>query len=773
MTLMGLKRYGLVLGLVLIIALVAIMVPVSASPPPPVTVNNAVQLEATVAAATTPETIILNPGVYDVNLMTTSESITIEANTSALPVAGNPTNTFINSTGGSGIFEYTGSSGTFTIDNLTLGNGREYLGGAIYAPNGGTPVVISSVIANCSATSGGGGGAIDAQGSVIVTSSTITGCSAPSGGAIAGDGAVTVTSSTITGCSAGQGGAILGNGAVTVTSSTITGCSAGQGGAIFSMGSVTIDYSRIYGNTAPDGADIFFGSIRFLTAPDDWWGTNSPAFTTLIEGPVSNPTTWLVLGGVAAPSSITVVQTSPVQANISCLWTGSTTTCPASGSAPDGTPVGFTITTGSGSLSIHQGNLSAGSNATVFYPAATGPETVSATVDDQTIPVNILVTAAPLVSIGAITVTPQIGNTLAGGALNPAGATVAWQWNESTTGAAGTFVPIAGATGSTYTLQNSDLGKFLEVNATGTGGYTGFANSTPVGPVTAIPITGIEPISGTPDVGQTLTNGTVIPPAATVTYQWNESVSINGPYVPISGATSETYVPETGDIGKFLEVNATGTGGYTGFANSTAVGPVTAIPITGIEPISGTPDVGQTLTNGTVIPPAATVTYQWNESVSINGPYVPISGATSETYVPETGDIGYYIEVNVTGTGSYSGFANSTAVGPVTAVPTPTPSPTTAQSSHGGSSTDYWMNSGNTGTTGYTGPAPTRAESDPAPQPVVVQQAANDPVTAAASPAFTELPLPNNTPKSGLDAVSVLGAIGLCGIIVLFRKNGN
>ena len=658
MTLMGLKRYGLVLGLVLIIALVAIMVPVSASPPPPVTVNNAVQLEATVAAATTPETIILNPGVYDVNLMTTSESITIEANTSALPVAGNPTNTFINSTGGSGIFEYTGSSGTFTIDNLTLGNGREYLGGAIYAPNGGTPVVISSVIANCSATSGGGGGAIDAQGSVIVTSSTITGCSAPSGGAIAGDGAVTVTSSTI------------------------TGCSAGQGGAIFSMGSVTIDYSRIYGNTAPDGADIFFGSIRFLTAPDDWWGTNSPAFTTLIEGPVSNPTTWLVLGGVAAPSSITVVQTSPVQANISCLWTGSTTTCPASGSAPDGTPVGFTITTGSGSLSIHQGNLSAGSNATVFYPAATGPETVSATVDDQTIPVNILVTAAPLVSIGAITVTPQIGNTLAGGALNPAGATVAWQWNESTTGAAGTFVPIAGATGSTYTLQNSDLGKFLEVNATGTGGYTGFANSTPVGPVTAIPITGIEPISGTPDVGQTLTNGTVIPPAATVTYQWNESVSINGPYVPISGATSETYVPETGDIG-------------------------------------------------------------------------------------------YYIEVNVTGTGSYSGFANSTAVGPVTAVPTPTPSPTTAQSSHGGSSTDYWMNSGNTGTTGYTGPAPTRAESDPAPQPVVVQQAANDPVTAAASPAFTELPLPNNTPKSGLDAVSVLGAIGLCGIIVLFRKNGN
>ncbi len=51
---------------------------------------------------------------------------------------------------------------------------------------------------------------------------------------------------------------------------------------------------------------------------------------------------------------------------------------------------------------------------------------------------------------------------------------------------------------------------------------------------------------------------------------------------------------------------------------------------------------------------------------------------------------------------------------------------------------------------------------------------ASDPVTAAAtpSPAYTQ-PLPTNTPKSGIDAIPVIGALGLCGVIVLFRKNGN
>ena len=88
-------------------------------------------------------------------------------------------------------------------------------------------------------------------------------------------------------------------------------------------------------------------------------------------------------------------------------------------------------------------------------------------------------------------------------------------------------------------------------------------------------------------------------------------------------------------------------------------------PITGIGAITGTPQVGQVLTNGTVTPASANVTYQWNESVSINRPFAPIAAQHQKHTHPLPEDIGYYLEVNVTGTGSYTGFATSPPAGPV------------------------------------------------------------------------------------------------------------
>jgi DNA-binding beta-propeller fold protein YncE len=188
-------------------------------------------------------------------------------------------------------------------------------------------------------------------------------------------------------------------------------------------------------------------------------------------------------------------------------------------------------------------------------------------------------------------------------------------------------------------------------------------------------ITAVGQITGTPVVGSTLTAGVVTPAGATVSYQWVGSDAENGPYTNIAGAFGNTYVPVTGDLGRYIQVYATGTGMYSVSLNSTAAGPVTT-PLTGIGPITGTPEVGSTLTAGTVTPTGATVTYQWNESASVTGPWTPVAGATGTTYVPVAGDIGRYLMVNATGTGLYTGFADSTAAGPVTAV-TPTTSPTT------------------------------------------------------------------------------------------------
>jgi len=203
-------------------------------------------------------------------------------------------------------------------------------------------------------------------------------------------------------------------------------------------------------------------------------------------------------------------------------------------------------------------------------------------------------------------------------------------------------------------------------------------------PLLTTPITAIGAITGTPQVGSTLTAGSLTPQAATVSYQWKESATAGGIYTAISGATSNTYTPVAGDTAQYIEVVATGTGGYTGTVTSAAVGSVKG-PITAIGAITGTPQVGSTLTAGALTPSGAIASYQWKESATAGGTYTAISGATSNTYTPVAGDVNQYLVVVATGAEGYSGTVTSTAVGPVTTETTPTRTPT---SSGGGGSSD-------------------------------------------------------------------------------------
>ena len=65
-----------------------------------------------------------------------------------------------------------------------------------------------------------------------------------------------------------------------------------------------------------------------------------------------------------------------------------------------------------------------------------------------------------------------------------------------------------------------------------------------------------------------------MPQAPTVTYQWQSSTTSAGTYAAVSGAITSTYTPVTADVGKYIEVVATGTGSYPGTAISMAVGPI-------------------------------------------------------------------------------------------------------------------------------------------------------------------------------------------------------
>ena len=296
------------------------------------------------------------------------------------------------------------NSGALTLDTVTFSNcqatGGSGSGGAIASGGSGTLTVTSSTFSGCSATTSGG--AIYNGGTFTVSSSTMNGCSATDGGAIDNHGTSMITSSTLTGCSASNnGGAILSSGPLTVTSSTFTGNAAGAiGSAIYSTGSgSSVHFSRFYQNLHPVWGVVH--SPTSLEAQNNWWGTNN---TPPTPGYV-NENPWLVLGATASPASITMAQTAAITANLT-YDSGNGYHNPASGHVPDGIPVAFSLSGVSGTLGPLQGNVSTGSNATLFTPASGGTAHITATIDGETVTIDIPVTGVvPAIS----SITPSSG----------------------------------------------------------------------------------------------------------------------------------------------------------------------------------------------------------------------------------------------------------------------------------------------------------------------------------------------------------------------------
>ena len=306
-------------------------------------------------------------------------------------------------------------------------------------------------------------------------------------------------------------------------------------------------------------------------------------------------------------------------------------------------------------------------------------------------PVNTPATGMP-----TITGTAQVGEMLmantsaimdADGLSAPA--TFMYQWMSN-------GAPIAEAMAATYEVQATDAGNTIMVRVTFTddAGNTEVLTSAatvmvPVEDVINTPATGVPTISGTAQVGQTLTAITTgiddadgLP--ATFTYQWMS----NGTAIP--GAMAATYEVQATDAGKTIMVQVTFTddAGNTEVLTSAATVTVAVgsgnTPVTGVPTISGTAQVGQTLTAITTgiddadgLP--ATFTYQWlADGVAImtimNAEMVLAMGST---YVVTSGDNGKAITVRVTFTddAGYTEVLTSaprtvSANNPATGVPT-------------------------------------------------------------------------------------------------------
>ena len=223
--------------------------------------------------------------------------------------------------------------------------------------------------------------------------------------------------------------------------------------------------------------------------------------------------------------------------------------------------------------------------------------------------------------------------------------TFSYQWQRS-------GVDIGGATGSTYTLSDDDVGNTLTVTVSYTDGHgtaenvTSNATST-IANVNDAP-TGTVTVSGTATEDQTLTASHTLADAdglGTVGYQWQRDG------VDISDATNATYILTDADVDAAISVVASYTDdhGTVESMASNATGAVANVndDPTGSVTINGDTTENQTLTATHTLSDAdglGAINYQWHR----NG--TAISGATGDSYLLTLDDV----DATLTVTASYT-----------------------------------------------------------------------------------------------------------------------
>ena len=302
-----------------------------------------------------------------------------------------------------------------------------------------------------------------------------------------------------------------------------------------------------------------------------------------------------------------------------------------------------------------------------FTDDANNPETLtSAATATVSAAANTLATGAP-----TITGTAQVGQTLTAGTtaiMDADGLTsvsYTYQWIRVATD--NTETNISSATASTYTLVAADQGTTVKVTVSFTDDannpetLTSAATATVSAAANTL-ATGAPTITGTAQVGQTLTAGTTAIMDAdgltsvSYTYQWIR-VATDNTETNISSATASTYTLVAADQGTTVKVTVS----FTDDANnpetltSAATATVSAAAntlATGAPTITGTAQVGQTLTAGTTAIMDAdgltsvSYTYQWIR-VATDNTETNISSATASTYTLVAADQGTTVKVTV------------------------------------------------------------------------------------------------------------------------------
>lgn len=193
---------------------------------------------------------------------------------------------------------------------------------------------------------------------------------------------------------------------------------------------------------------------------------------------------------------------------------------------------------------------------------------------------------------------------------------------------------------------------------------SGFRMGTATASITVKPrgtlAAGTVAIIGTGEMGTAFLSTTdtwpTAPGAVSLSYQWKADGA------NISGATTNTYAPVAGDVGKDITLSVVAKTDEPGWSNSPAAVSnavqATGTLATGTVSITGTGAVGTPLTvtgNGwPTVPADVELKYQWKSGAT------PINGETGTTYTPVPGDFGNPISVDVYATTNAKGWSQST-----------------------------------------------------------------------------------------------------------------
>ena len=317
-----------------------------------------------------------------------------------------------------------------------------------------------------------------------------------------------------------------------------------------------------------------------------------------------------------------------------------------------------------------------------------------------TTPANTRATGSP-----TIDGTPQVDHTLTvdtsdiadADGLTHASYTWLYQWLRGRS-------EIRGATDSTYTLGLADAGKTIKVKVSFTDDANNQESRTSAPTVAVAPPpntlpTGVPAINGTPQVGETLTADTSeINDAdgmeeSVFLYQWLAKNSIGT--LELAGEHHPTYTPSPAEEGFAIMVRVTFNDdrGHSETLTSAATVAVARPPNyepTGLPAITGTPQVGETLTADTsAIDDADGLTnvayqYQWlgNQSVldANTGTYyytnVDLPGETGSTYELAPADKGRTFAVRVSFTDDRGNSESLTSRSTVVVAARPNSEPT-------------------------------------------------------------------------------------------------